>query len=111
MVLSATVFNLGGGEIILIVALSLILFGARHLSDIGDGLRRGMREFRKATRGVTDEIDGAAHGAGESLGGIYGKRAAQALTPDNQMAELYNPAAFGEKTGRDGRPNNVRVSF
>src|ERR1041384_5621129 len=50
-------FNLGGGEIILILALILILFGARKLPELAKGLGQGIKEFKKATREVTDEIN------------------------------------------------------
>ena len=72
----------------------LILFGARWLPELSRGLGRGIFEFRKATKEVTDEIDGAASDAGQSVGGIYGKPAAEALTPENQLAELYEPDAL-----------------
>jgi sec-independent protein translocase protein TatA len=49
-------FNLGGGEIILVLALVLILFGARKLPELAKGLGQGIKEFKKATREVTDEI-------------------------------------------------------
>jgi len=49
-------FNLGGGEIILILALILILFGAKKLPELAKGLGSGIKEFKKATREVTDEI-------------------------------------------------------
>ena len=49
-------FNLGGGEIILILALVLILFGAKKLPELAKGLGTGIKEFKKATRDVTDEI-------------------------------------------------------
>jgi sec-independent protein translocase protein TatA len=49
-------FNLGGGEIILILALILILFGARKLPELAKGLGQGIKEFKKATREVTEEI-------------------------------------------------------
>src|SRR6267378_3724609 len=49
-------FNLGGGEIILILALILILFGAKKLPDLAKGLGQGIKEFKKATREVTDEV-------------------------------------------------------
>ena len=49
-------FNLGGGEIILILALVLILFGAKKLPELARGLGQGIKEFKKATREVTDEI-------------------------------------------------------
>ena len=86
-------FNLGGGEIILILAFVLILFGAKKLPDLAQGLGRGIDKFR-------DAVDDEASEAGRSAGGIYFKSAAQALTPDNQVAELYNPGVFS----REKRP-------
>src|SRR5882762_3110158 len=87
-------FNLGGGEIILVLALPLILFGVKRFRDLCDGLGRGIDEFRSATDKVAGE-------AGESVGGIYGKRAAEALTIDNQVAELYDPEAFRDQKQTD----------
>jgi sec-independent protein translocase protein TatA len=52
-------FNLGGGEIILILALVLILFGAKKLPELARGLGQGIKEFKKATREVTDEVQHA----------------------------------------------------
>ncbi len=49
-------FNLGGGEIILILALVLILFGAKKLPELAKGLGQGIKEFKKATREVADEV-------------------------------------------------------
>ena len=49
-------FNLGGGEIILVLALVLIMFGAKKLPELAKGLGQGIKEFKKATREVTDEI-------------------------------------------------------
>ena len=77
-------FGLGGGEIILLLALGLILFGARKLPELARGLGEGMNRFWEA-------VDGTGNDAGRSVGGIYEKRAFQALTPDNKVAELYNP--------------------
>ncbi len=53
-------FNLGGSEIILILALVLILFGAKKLQELAKGLGTGIKEFKKATREVTDEIQNSA---------------------------------------------------
>ncbi len=53
------IFNLGGGEIILILALVLILFGAKKLPELAKGLGTGIKEFKKATREVTDEVSHA----------------------------------------------------
>jgi sec-independent protein translocase protein TatA len=48
-------FNLGGGEIILILALILILWGAKILPNLAKGLGEGIDEFRKATGVVKSE--------------------------------------------------------
>ena len=53
----AGIFNLGGGEIILILTLTLILVGAKKLPELGDGLRTGFEEFVKQTREVTHDIE------------------------------------------------------
>jgi sec-independent protein translocase protein TatA len=88
MLTLATFF--GGWEIVLILAVVLILFGARRLPELGQGFRRGLFEFRKASKDMADDIDEGATQAGRSVGGIYGKPALQALTPDNQVAERYH---------------------
>ena len=43
------IFNLGGGEAVLILAIVLILFGAKKLPELARGLGEGIREFKKAT--------------------------------------------------------------
>jgi sec-independent protein translocase protein TatA len=50
---------LGGWEIILILAVVLILFGAKKLPELAKGLGTGIKEFKKATREVTDEVTNA----------------------------------------------------
>ena len=50
---------LGGWEIVLILAVVLILFGAKKLPELAKGLGTGIKEFKKATREVTDEISNA----------------------------------------------------
>lgn len=49
--------NLGTGEIILILLIILIFFGAKKIPDLAQGLGKGVREFRKAMRDVQDEIE------------------------------------------------------
>jgi sec-independent protein translocase protein TatA len=54
------IFNLGGMEIILILAIALLLFGGKKLPELAKGLGQGIREFKKATKAVTDEVQNAA---------------------------------------------------
>ncbi len=56
--MSLALFNLGGGEIILILALILILLSAKRLPDLWEGFWQGIREFSKATRKVIEELTG-----------------------------------------------------
>jgi sec-independent protein translocase protein TatA len=48
--------NLGAGEIILILLVILILFGAKKIPELAQGLGKGMREFKKSLKDVEDEI-------------------------------------------------------
>jgi len=50
----------GGWEIVLILAVVLILFGAKKLPELAKGLGTGIKEFKKATREVTEEVQNAA---------------------------------------------------
>lgn len=49
-------FNIGTQEILLILVIVLLLFGAKKLPEIGGGLGRAIRNFRKASS-EPDEID------------------------------------------------------
>jgi sec-independent protein translocase protein TatA len=57
-------FGLGVGELLVILVIVLIIFGAGKLPEIGEGLGRGIRSFRKAVR-TPDEIDVTPPGEGE----------------------------------------------
>jgi sec-independent protein translocase protein TatA len=50
---------LGGWEIAGIVVVVLVLFGARKVPELMGGLGKGIREFKKASREVQDEIQQA----------------------------------------------------
>src|SRR5688500_9966740 len=58
--MNATQFAmLNGWEIVLIMAVVLVLFGAKKLPELARGLGKGIKEFKKATRDVTDELQSA----------------------------------------------------
>jgi sec-independent protein translocase protein TatA len=48
--------NLGGTEIILILALVLILVGAKKLPELAKGLGTGIKGFKKATGNASEEM-------------------------------------------------------
>ena len=49
-------FNLGPWEILLILVVVLILFGARRLPELARGLGQGINEFREAVDSSKKEI-------------------------------------------------------
>jgi len=51
--------NLGNGEIVVILVVVLLLFGARRIPELARGLGRGIREFKDASTNVRSEIERA----------------------------------------------------
>ncbi|GGJ65065.1 Sec-independent protein translocase subunit TatA/TatB [Deinococcus aquiradiocola] len=51
--------NLGFPEIMIILVVALLVFGPKKLPDLGRSLGNGIREFRKGTQGLKDELEGS----------------------------------------------------
>jgi len=49
--------GLGGWEILLIVLVLLIFFGAKKIPELARGLGKGIREFKDATKEIKEEIE------------------------------------------------------
>jgi sec-independent protein translocase protein TatA len=54
-------FSLGAPEIILILLVILILFGAKKIPEMMQGLGKGIKEFKKATKDIESEITNAGN--------------------------------------------------
>ena len=50
-------FGLGMQELIIILLIGLLVFGANKLPEIGRGLGQGIREFRKASSELTGSLE------------------------------------------------------
>ncbi|MFI5356927.1 MAG: twin-arginine translocase TatA/TatE family subunit [Opitutales bacterium] len=46
----ATLFGLGGSELLIILAILLVLFGGSKLPSLAKGLGQSIKEFKKAAR-------------------------------------------------------------
>lgn len=58
--ISILLFSIGGPEIILILFVILLLFGAKKIPELARGMGKGIREFKDATKEIKDEIDDTA---------------------------------------------------
>lgn len=49
-------FDLSGGEIILVLGVALLLFDGKKLPEVAKGLGQGIKEFKKATSSASEEV-------------------------------------------------------
>lgn len=50
-------FGLGGSEIGLVFLIILLIFGPSQIPKMARGIGQALREFRKAQRQITDEVN------------------------------------------------------
>jgi len=93
---SLAVLGMGGSELVVVFAAILVLFGAKKIPEFAKGLGQGIKEFKKASREVTDEINNAASDSHYSPPPAQPPPAAQ-LPPGTQAANA-NPPATVPKT-------------
>lgn len=76
-------FGLGQWELLVIFLVVLLLFGARRIPEMAQGLGKGIKEFRKAMRDVQEEVDVSPKSAdtGPSIGGTMANQAPAAPPP------------------------------
>ena len=58
--------GLGGWEVFLIIAVLVLLFGAKKIPELAKGLGNGIREFKSATRQIQEDINASEPVAGNS---------------------------------------------
>ena len=49
-------FNLGPVEMVFVVLVLLLVFGAKRLPELGSGLGKGIREFKNSMRDINTEF-------------------------------------------------------
>ena len=79
---------LGGWDMLIILAVILILFGAKKLPELAKGLGTGIKEFKKATREVTEEIQNAADDKPQPQ---QNKSIASSSQPAQTVSQSSNP--------------------
>jgi TatA/E family protein of Tat protein translocase len=125
-------FNIGSQELVVILFVVLMLFGAKRIPEVARSVGSGMREFRKAMRGIEDELrfdddrrppsrfeprrsepPGASRTAGTSTlsagttatGGVTGQTngAPADSAPNSAAATTAAPAANSPSAGQAGQ--------
>ena len=56
-------FGMGPWEILVILLIALLLFGAQRIPEIAKGLGKGITEFKRAVRDVQGEIENSVDAA------------------------------------------------
>ncbi len=49
--------GIGSGELLLILLVLLILFGAKKIPELARGLGKGIRAFKEASKEIKDELE------------------------------------------------------
>ncbi len=86
--------NIGPAELIVILLVALVVFGPRKLPELGKSLGAGLREFRKSTQSLKDELDVGLNDKGAQAAPVQTIHAsvpaqavsAAAVTPQAQAA-------------------------
>ena len=48
--------RIGLGEVVIILAIFILLFGAKKIPEIASSLGKAMRDFKKASEGVEEQV-------------------------------------------------------
>jgi TatA/E family protein of Tat protein translocase len=75
--------EIGFGEIIVLLLIFLLVFGAKKIPEIGQGLGKGIREFKKSLSDTQDALNAPTHDD-------------RAPGPQRMMDQENRPASGGE---------------
>ncbi len=50
-------FGIGTTELLIILFIILLVFGSKKLPELAQGLGKGIREFKRATNDIQEELD------------------------------------------------------
>ncbi len=83
------VLGLSGGELVLVLVVILVLFGAKKIPEFAKGLGQGIKEFKRASNEVSSEL----HRAMEEQPAPPPKKAPPANPAPAPTASEPNPPA------------------
>lgn len=63
-------FNIGTGEVVLLVVVVVLLFGGRKIPELMKGIGKGVRGFREGLNDVTSDGSADLHKDSDADGGV-----------------------------------------
>ena len=97
--------NVGGQELILILLIVLVLFGAKKLPELARGMGQAIKEFQKAKDEFTDEL----HSAGKTEVAAKPAPSTVPVAPriENSVPDPVVPAATADRIEPDRHSGQV----
>jgi TatA/E family protein of Tat protein translocase len=78
-------FGLGWQELVIVLVIALVIFGPKRLPEIGRSLGKGIKEFKKSTNELTEQVSGeSAETAGADKVEAEAKAADKAAAPGTE---------------------------
>jgi len=94
--------DIGGSELILIMVVILIFFGANKIPELARGLGKGIREFKDASSEIRNEFERAGQNSPNQHNPNYNQGYAQQPAPYQPAPtdqQAYPPAPTGYPSG------------
>jgi sec-independent protein translocase protein TatA len=89
--------NLGGSELVLIILVFLMFFGAKNIPNVARGLGKGIRDFKDAANGIQRDIQESTKGIRNDLDEATGNLRKQM----NEHVQDVNEAVSSVKRDAD----------
>ena len=86
MSLLASFMNLAGPDLIVILLIVLVLFGAKKLPELARGMGQAVREFQKAKDEFSDELNKAGKTEGKDVRPAQGQCSTNRIWHDRNSA-------------------------
>ena len=87
--------NLGGGELVILLVIILVFFGAKRIPELARSLGIGMREFKRGTSGEANEKDE-----------VQGRQKEEGKLPQGEAAQNGKSGAVREEEEEE---RNIRA--
>jgi len=90
-------FGLGPMELVLVFLVILLVFGAKRIPEIAHGLGKGITEFKRAARDVTEEIESSVNSASTNTNTVKNELRGQRIAEKPQQT-----AKSGDSENQEG---------